>query len=121
MAIILVVDDEAPVRLLLAAILSEHGHHALQAANGRQALEALEGQRPDLVLSDVMMPLLSGRDLCRQLKSDPATRSIPVILMSAAGRAVMDGCGADDYVDKPFYLEEVESLVDRWLTLPDSA
>jgi len=117
MATILVVDDEEPVRQLLAAIFADHGYRSLQARNGRHALEVLNGERPDLVLTDVMMPLLTGADLCRHLKADPATRAIPVILMSAAGREVTDGSSADDYLDKPFHLDEVEALVDRWLTL----
>lgn len=115
MAIILVVDDEEPVRQLLASVLTDHGYRALQARNGRQALEIMQADQPDLVLTDVMMPVLSGTDLCRHLKADPATRAIPIILLSAVGRDVMDGCGADDYLDKPFHLHEVEALVDRWL------
>jgi two-component system, OmpR family, alkaline phosphatase synthesis response regulator PhoP len=115
MPTILVVDDEEPVRQLLAAIFTDRGYRALQARNGRHALEVLNGERPDLVLTDVMMPMLTGADLCRYLKADPATQAIPVILMSAAGREVTDGSGADDYLDKPFYLNEVEALVDRWL------
>jgi two-component system phosphate regulon response regulator PhoB len=116
MATILVVDDEEPVRQLLAAIFADRGYRSLQARNGRHALEVLKGERPDLVLTDVMMPLLTGADLCRYLKKDPATRTIPVILMSAAGREVTDGSGADDYLDKPFHLAEVEALVEHWLT-----
>lgn len=116
MAIVLVVDDEEPIRQLLASVLADGGYHSLQARNGRHALELVRAEHPDLVLTDVMMPLLSGADLCQQLKADPATRAIPVILISAAGRAVMDRCGADDYLDKPFHLHEVEAMVDRWLS-----
>jgi CheY-like chemotaxis protein len=116
MPTILVVDDEEPVRQILAAVLADHGYHALEARNGKHAIEVLEGERPDLVLTDVMMPILTGKDLCRHLKADPATRAIPVILMSAAGREVSDGSGADDFLDKPFHLEEVEALVDRWIS-----
>lgn len=115
MAAILVVDDEEPIRQLLAAVLSDHGYRALLARNGQHALEILSEERPDLVLTDVMMPLLTGTDLCRHLKADPETRGIPVILISGAGREVADGSGADDYLDKPFHLEEVEALVERWL------
>ena len=115
MASILIVDDEQPMRELLAAIFEDAGHRALPAINGRHALEVVEQERPDLVLSDVMMPVLNGLILCRRLKAEPSTASIPVILMSAAGHQVADGSAADAYLDKPFNLDELEALVRRWL------
>lgn len=115
MPTILVVDDEAPIRQLLASMFADHGYHALEAQNGRQALEVLQTESVDLVVTDMMMPQLTGADLCRHLKSSPETRGIPVILISAAGRGVADGAGADGFLDKPFQLTEVESLVDQWL------
>lgn len=115
MLTILVVDDEEPVRQLLAEIFADRGYRALQAHNGRHALEVLQAEHADLVLTDVMMPQLTGTDLCRHLKASPETRNIRVILMSAAGREVADGAGADAFLDKPFQLDEVEALVDQWL------
>jgi two-component system alkaline phosphatase synthesis response regulator PhoP len=115
MATILIVDDEKPVRELLALIFAADGHRVVLAGNGRQALELVAQDRPDVVLSDVMMPLLSGAKLCRRLKSDPVTALIPVILMSAAGRAVAARAGADAFVHKPFDLNEIEVLVRGWL------
>lgn len=115
MLTILVVDDEEPLRQLLAGIFADRGYRALQARNGRQALAVLQTEHADLVLSDMMMPQLTGADLCRHLKASPQTRTIPVILMSAAGREAADGAGADAFLDKPFQLEEVEGLVDQWL------
>jgi DNA-binding response OmpR family regulator len=114
-ATILVVEDEAPIRELLADIVVDHGHRSLQANNGQDALDVIARERPDLVLSDVMMPLINGAELCRRLKAAVATRSIPVILMSAAGRSVAEGTGADDFLDKPFHLDEVEALLHEWL------
>jgi CheY-like chemotaxis protein len=114
-ATIFIVDDEAPLRELLAVILSESSHRTLQASQGRQALELVARDRPDLIISDVMMPVLNGRVLCQRLKEDPATRSIPVILMTSAGRQNADGVGADDWIGKPFDLEELEALVHHWL------
>jgi CheY-like chemotaxis protein len=84
------------------------------ATNGVQALELIAQERPDVVLSDVMMPLLDGRELCRRLKENSSTRSIPVILMSAAGLGVIKGAGADDYIEKPLNLEMLPSLLRRW-------
>jgi CheY-like chemotaxis protein len=117
---ILIVEDEAPLRELLADLVEDAGYRALQAIHGRQALALIEQERPDVVLSDVMMPVLSGAELCRILKAQPSTARIPVILMSAAGPAIADGAGADAFVDKPFDLTEVEGLVRRWLP-PESS
>lgn len=115
MATILIVDDEEPVRELLAAIFELAGVRALKANNGRRALELFNQDRPDLVLSDVMMPVMSGANLCRLLKAEPSTATIPIILMSAAGQQVTDGTGADAYLDKPFELDQLEALVFQWL------
>jgi CheY-like chemotaxis protein len=111
---VLVVDDERPVRELLAMLLEEFGYTVLRAAHGRQALELVAGQRPDLVISDVMMPLLSGVELCRRLKSDPQSAGIPVILMSTAGPHVAKDSGADAFISKPFDLATLETLVAHW-------
>ena len=115
MATILIVDDEEPVRQLVSAVLTDGGHRTLQAIHGAQALEIIGKERPDLVLSDVMMPVLSGAELCRRLKANPDTQSIPVILMSSAGGQSAHGAGCDAFLDKPFDLENLESLVSRCL------
>ena len=119
MATILVVDDEQPLRDLLADVLELDGHRVLVAANGREALAIARRDRPDLVVSDVMMPLLNGVRLCQQLKDDPSTASVPVILMSSVGPRIVSGSRADAFVKKPFDLDEVEAIV-RTLLLPDS-
>ena len=115
MATILIVDDEEPVRELVALVLKDAGHRTVQAIHGAQALELIDKERPDLVLSDVMMPVLSGGELCRRLKATSNTRTIPVILMSSAGRQSSDGAGGDAFLDKPFLLDDLESLVNHWL------
>ena len=115
MATILIVDDEQPLRELLADVLESGGHRVMMAGNGREALTIVARDRPDLVVSDVMMPLLNGVRLCRQIKDDPPTASIPVILMSSVGPRVVDGSGADAFLKKPFDLDEVETLVGRLL------
>ncbi len=115
MATILIVDDEAPIREFLAAFLEDAGYRTLGAINGAQALALLAKERPDVVLSDIMMPVLNGAELCRRLKAAADTRSVPVILMSSAGRNAADGAGADAFIAKPFdSLDEVEALVRRW-------
>ncbi len=115
MATILVVDDEEPIRSLLAMVFEDGGHRVLQASNGQQALDLLGRERADLVLSDVMMPLVDGIELCRRLKAAPSTAALPVILMSAASRWNSSDAGADALVAKPFMLDDVENLVQRLL------
>ena len=115
MATILIVEDEEPVRELLGYILADAGHRAVLAIHGAEALELAAQDPPDLVLADVMMPVLDGAELCRRLKADPDTRAIPVILLSAAGRHVAQGTGADAFLAKPFDLEDLDALVRRWL------
>lgn len=114
MTTILIVDDEEPVRDFLAQLLADAGHRTLQAIHGNQALELVENERPDLVISDIMMPVLNGAELCRRLKAGTATNAIPVILMSSAGPRAADGTGADAFIAKPFDLEDMEALVGRW-------
>ena len=115
MATILIVDDEEPVRELLALLLHDGGYRTLKAIHGAQALELMAKEHPDLVISDIMMPVLNGADLCRRLKAKPDTQSIPVILMSSAGRRPADSTGSDAFLGKPFDLAEIEALVRRWL------
>jgi CheY-like chemotaxis protein len=107
---ILVVDDEAPIRELLAWILRDLGYHVQEAINGREAIELASANRPDLVISDVMMPVMGGTELCRWVKSElePAP---PVILISSVGGHVARGSGADGFVRKPFDLDELEQAV----------
>ena len=115
MATILVVDDERPVREFLVHALEDQGHRVLQAFHGRHALSIIGTggtERPDIVLADVMMPLVSGIELCQALKADPDTADIPVVLMSAvAPRAALGA--ADAFIGKPFDLDDLEALLDR--------
>jgi two-component system, OmpR family, response regulator VicR len=117
-ATVLIVDDEEPVRGFLTMLIRDSGHRVVQAIHGGRALEVVEREKPDLVISDVMMPVLNGAELCRRLKARADTRHIPVILMSSSGKQAADGAGADAFIAKPFELDEMESLVQRWL-LPE--
>jgi len=115
-ATILVVDDEEPIRSLLTMVFEDAGYHVLQASNGQEALDLLGQEHADLVLSDLMMPLVDGLELCRRLRATPATTALPVILMSASSRWQSNRSGADAMVSKPFMLEDVENLVHRLLS-----
>ena len=110
MTTILVVDDEAPVRELLALLLTDLGFQVQEAINGREAIALATVHRPDLVISDVMMPVMTGPELCRWVKQElqPAP---PVILTSSVGGHVARGTGADAFVRKPFDLDELEQAV----------
>ena len=79
---ILVVDDQEANLRLLSRLLERDGHVVGQASNGREALDVVSREQPDLVLLDVVMPLMSGFDACRELKRNPLTRLIPVVLIT---------------------------------------
>jgi DNA-binding response OmpR family regulator len=103
---ILVADDELDIRRLVTFTLQRRGHDVLPAANGDEAIALTRRERPDLIVLDVMMPGRGGLDVTRELAADPATASIPVILLSALGQAgeVAAGLatGARAYLVKPF-------------------
>jgi two-component system phosphate regulon response regulator PhoB len=113
MARILVVEDEDDIRQILAYNLSQAGHEVLTADRGALALDLARNgnERPELVLLDLMLPDISGLEICRQLKSDPALREIPVMMLTARSeeidRVVGFELGADDYVVKPFSVREL--------------
>ncbi|MBV8716276.1 MAG: response regulator [Chloroflexi bacterium] len=117
MPIILVVDDEKPVRRFLVAALEQEGYEVIEAGHGAHALNLINSgsKRPDLVISDVMMPLVGGVELCKILKSNPSTANIPIVLMSAAHARASTGAGADAIIGKPFDLDALEALVRRLL------
>lgn len=103
---VLVVDDEVYILHILDFSLGAEGFDVITAADGEQALSRARSERPDLIVMDIMMPRLDGYETCRRLKSDPATKNIPVLLLTARGREEdrkrgMEA-GADDYMTKPF-------------------
>ena len=108
---ILVVDDEAAIREYETSLLSELGHEVLTAADGKEALRLACERRPHLVLLDIMMPELSGIEVCRRLRADPRTRDIRIIMVSAveAKRALEESiiAGADDFLAKPVHALEL--------------
>ena len=111
---IVVADDNGDMRDLLDHLLGREFRIRL-ARNGREALEAVRARAPDLVLTDVMMPEMSGTELCRELKGDEETARIPVILLTSKAERSMkiEGLelGADDYVTKPFHARELQARV----------
>jgi len=116
---LLVVDDTPKNVKLLADILTAKGYGVVTAASGPEALAQVERQRPDLVLLDVVMPEMSGYDVCRKLRSNPATELLPVVMVTALdpGEERIKGieAGADDFLTKPInqaeLLARVKSLI----------
>jgi two-component system, OmpR family, phosphate regulon response regulator PhoB len=119
MARILVVEDEKDLQDVLAYNLRQAGHDPVIVGTGQEALARVAGEPPDLVLLDLMLPDISGTDVCRALKSDPATRNIPVVMLTAKGeeidRVVGFELGADDYVVKPYSMRELTLRLQRIL------
>jgi two-component system phosphate regulon response regulator PhoB len=109
--IILVVEDEEPVQQLVADLLDGEGYHVLVADDGAQALALIHADCPDLVLTDLMMPVMSGVELCRRLRADERTRQVPIVVMTAAGRGQSEAARADAYLAKPFDLEVLLEIV----------
>jgi two-component system, OmpR family, phosphate regulon response regulator PhoB len=116
---ILVVEDEADLAELVSFNLREAGHQVTTASTGSTALAELRRMKPDLVVLDVMLPDVSGLEVCRRIRRDEATARIPVIMLTAKGaevdRVVGFEVGADDYVVKPFSPRELSLRVDAVL------
>ena len=116
---LLVVDDTPKNVKLLADILTARGYNVVTAASGAEALSQVEAERPDLVLLDVVMPEMSGYEVCRKLRSNPATQLLPVVMVTALdpGEERIKGieAGADDFLTKPInqaeLLARVKSLI----------
>ena len=108
---ILVVDDYLDNLRVLTAILVEQGYRVRKAINGQLALATIELQVPDLILLDIQLPDINGYDLCRQIKANPRTHAIPILIMSIHNQAEdivrAFSEGAVDYIKKPFQPEEV--------------
>jgi two-component system phosphate regulon response regulator PhoB len=102
MPTILVVDDEPAIRALIRASLAGPGWHTIEAADGESALDLAREAAPDLVLLDVALPRLSGLEVCRRLRSDPATARTPVLLLTGAAQPEAAQVGAQGCIGKPF-------------------
>jgi CheY-like chemotaxis protein len=121
MAKILIAEDERDIRELVNFSLQFGGFTVVQAANGAEAVEQAQKELPDLILMDVRMPKMTGYEACRQMKSMPELRDIPVVFLSAKGQEseIQTGleAGAEEYILKPFapdeLVKQVQVVLDR--------
>jgi CheY-like chemotaxis protein len=114
MTLILVVDDEVSIVEMLSMVLQEAGYEVIAAYNGQEGLNCLERAQPALVMSDVMMPLIDGTELCRRIQADQRFKSIPIVLMSAVRTALhLKDCTCAALLKKPFEITEMLETVAR--------
>ncbi len=126
MATILVVDDRAANRELLATILGYRGHRVVEASDGAEALSLVKAERPNLIISDILMPTMDGYEFVRRLRADPETANIPVIFNTAhyldrEATVLAKACGVTQIIYKPVEPEMLLSAVDAALGLTQSA
>ncbi len=118
---ILIAEDERDIRELVTFSLQFGGFAVVQAANGVEAVQRAQAERPDLILMDVRMPKMTGYEACKQMKQLPETRDIPVVFLSAKGQEseIQTGleAGAEEYILKPFapdeLVKQVQAVLDR--------
>jgi len=112
---VLIADDEPNIVTSLEFLMEQAGMEVRVARDGQEAIDLAESVRPDLILLDVMMPVLNGYEVCQRLKSDPKLRHVRVLILSAKGRDVEVAkgreLGADGYITKPFSTRELVSKV----------
>ncbi|GAA4607759.1 two-component system chemotaxis response regulator CheY [Actinoplanes octamycinicus] len=112
MGTILAVDDEPDLRFLMRRILTRAGHQVVEAGNGAIALDVLRKTRPDLVVTDVMMPVMDGIELIDRLRADPATATIPILAVSSHWHLA---AGADAALGKPYDRADLVAAAERLL------
>lgn len=116
---VLIVDDEPNIVAALEFLLEKNGYEVQVAANGVEALAQLDAFGPDLVLLDVMVPKLSGYEVCQRMRTEPKWRDIRIVMLSAKGREVEVSkgmsLGADLYVTKPFSSAELVATINELL------
>ena len=116
---VLIADDEPNIVISLEFLLERGGYRVLVARDGQEAIDTMLRETPDLVLLDVMMPRLSGYDVCQRIRGNPAWAGVKIVMLTARGREVEMtkglALGADAYITKPFSTRELLALIRRQL------
>jgi len=112
---ILVVDDEPDILKIVTFRLEKTGYEVKTASNGREAFDLMQKEKPDLLLLDLRLPVMSGYEVCKQMKSDENLKDVPIILLTASSSASIEQktkeFKADDYMIKPFDPEQLLAKV----------
>jgi len=121
--VVLVAEDDEDVRDVARSALEEQlGVRVIEAGDGGEALLLIQAEKPSLVIMDLMLPKMLGWQVVRQTRADPNTRDTPIIALSGTGDrwgALQVGC--NDYLNKPFVVEQLVGMARRWLTTPQPA
>jgi CheY-like chemotaxis protein len=123
MARILLVDDTKTILMLEDMIMHSAGYDTMTAANGKEAIESVRREPPDLIVMDIMMPMMDGIEACRILKTNPQTKHIPIVMLTTMGEdaavAAAHTAGCDDYTTKPIQRQELLHKIRALLTKND--
>jgi DNA-binding response OmpR family regulator len=115
---IMICDDDAGILEMMEMIIEEYGFEVISEANSLNVLSRLEQEKPDLLLLDIWMPLLSGDQVLKSIKGNSKFVDLPVIMYSASteGQMIASCCGADDYIAKPFDMDDLEAKIRKLIT-----
>lgn len=115
---ILIVDDEEDLVKVTTFRLKSLGYNVAAGVNGQEALDLIKEKRPDLVLLDLRLPVMDGRDVCKAVKADPELKDIPIVMFTASTEQISvqaKEAGADGFLVKPFEQEQLIAVLDKFL------
>ena len=119
--VILIVEDDPKSLKLTRDILQASGYTTIEAIDGEQGVESAKAKKPDLILMDIMMPKMDGYTACHAIKTDEATKKIPVVMLTAMGyelnKELAKRLSADGYITKPFSRQELLDVINQFLPI----
>lgn len=110
---IMVCDDDQGILEMMEMILEEYGYEVLTESKSINVLKQLEREKPDILLLDIWMPVLSGDQVLKSIKAEPKLKSLPIIMYSASaeGKTIAEKSGANDYISKPFDIDDLNTKI----------
>ncbi len=118
---ILIADDESNIRLLVSSMLGKD-YTVIEASDGEETIDIARSQKPDLILMDILMPKVDGYTACHAIKTEQATKAIPVVMLTAVGyelnKKLAEEVGADGYITKPFSPRDLLNMIGQFLKSP---